>query len=60
MKTTIDSLLHGKISNFMKIHEILKKHPERYSITVKNLICSTNTPNGGKLSLEKGLFYENL
>ena len=60
MKTPINSLFHGKISDFMKIHEILKKHPERYSIQVKNLIFSTDTPNDGKLSLEKGLFYENL
>ena len=42
MKIPIDSLFHGKISDFMKIHEILKKHPERDSITVENLIISSN------------------
>ena len=37
MKVPTDSLFHGKISDFMKIHEILKKHPERDSITVEIL-----------------------
>ena len=44
------------------------KNIKRYSITVKNmvffrkflenLIFPTDTPNGGKLSLEKGCFME--
>ena len=42
MKIPIDSLFHGKISDFMKIHEILKKHPERYRIQVKKLVFFSN------------------
>ena len=58
MKIPIDSLFHGKISDFMKIHEILKKHPERYNIGLKNIILViflTNTPNGRRLSFENWL-----
>ena len=40
MKTPIDSLFHEKFSDFMKSHEILKKHPERDSITVEKLVFS--------------------
>ena len=42
MKTPIANLFHGKTSDFMKIHEILKKHTERYSIQVKELVFSSN------------------
>ena len=38
MKIPIDSLFHGKISDFMKIHEILKKQSERDSICLKKMV----------------------
>ena len=34
MKTPVGSLFHRKTSDFMKIHEILKKYIERDSFTV--------------------------
>ena len=45
MKTPVGSLFHGKTSDFLKIHEILKKHTERYSIQVKELVFSSNFLN---------------
>ena len=61
-------LVSLKTSNFMKIHEILKRHTEWYAIWLEKyqflviqyilVIFPTNTPKGSKLSLEKGYFMK--
>ena len=45
----------------MKIHQTVLHYSEKlvfFMIFVENLIFATNTPNGSKLSLEKGYFTE--
>ena len=60
MKTQIGSLFHGKTSDFMKIHEILKKHPERDSIQVEKLVFLLKQAIfHEKASVGRRLFFEN-
>ena len=49
---------HQSVAYFIEKLVILWRCIKRYCITVKNLIFSTDTPNGSKLSLEKGYFMK--